>query len=419
MARTLTPVDAQAIMEELVKQATGQNSFGAVNTSNFASAGELVLASGVENTLNALSLLIGRTLIASRPYTGKLGLINAIDQGAYTDRLRKISYYSDDPENAGDFNTNMYTNLYDGYDNGTNSGASVGSMFVQRYKTPLEINFGGSAVWDYTLTIPEYQLKKAFRNEADFAQFIGGMMTEMGNDIESEREAWNRLTLLNFMAGIYDMGATGSLVNMTTVFNTWYGTNYNTATILESHLTEFLEIFVSEFKKASDLMTYRTAMFHSFPALTGKAILRHTPKEKQKVFMYADFFRKAEAIVKPAIFNPEYLDFGKQAELVEYWQGISSPSSISVTPAIPDFDSTSPTYGTQIAGSAVAEDMVLGVLFDEEACMTCMQADSAGTSPLEVRKMYRNLVNHFHKLAISDMSENGIIFYMNDDDVTP
>ena len=419
MARTLTPVDAQAIMEELVKQATGQNSFGAVNTSNFASAGELVLASSTENTLNALSMLVGRTLIASRPYTGKLRLINSIDTGAYTDRLRKISYYSDDPENAGDFNTNLYTNLADGYDNGTNGGSSVGSMFIQKYKTPLELNFGGMSAWDYFYSIPEYQLKKAFRSEDEFAQFLGGMMTEIGNDLESEREAWNRLTLLNFMGAVFDIGATGSLVNMTTVFNTWYGTNYNTATILEQHLTEFLEIFVAEFKKASDLMTYRTSMFHSFPALTGKAILRHTPKEKQRVFMYADFFRKAEAIVKPAIFNPEYLDFGKQAELVEYWQAVSDPASISVTPAIPDFDSTSPTYGTQIAGSAVAEDYVLGILFDEDACMTNLQLDSVGTSPLEVRKMYRTVCHHYHKGAISDLTENSIIFYMNDDDVTP
>lgn len=88
MARTLTPVDAHNIMNALVKQATGQQAITAVDTSSFVSAGELVLATGVENTLNALSMVIGRTLMAVRPYRAKLMLINALNTNAYTTRLR-------------------------------------------------------------------------------------------------------------------------------------------------------------------------------------------------------------------------------------------------------------------------------------------------------------------------------------------
>lgn len=419
MAKALTPQDCHVLMEELVKQATGQNSFGSVTVDNFVSAGELVLSTGKENTLNALSLLIGRTMIAVRPYSAKLALLNSISTGAYTDRLRKISYYTDDPLPAGDWNTQLYTNLYEGYDNGSNGGASVGSMWEQHYKTPLEVFFSGSNVWDYVLTITENQLKKAFRDEASFGEFVAGMMTEMSNDIAREKEAFNRLTLLNYMAGVYDMDAPGSKVNMTTAYNTYFGTNYTTQELLTDHLTSFLEFFVSEFKKISDLMTYSTVNFHSFPAITGKAVLRHTPKDRQRLFMFNDFLRKAEAMVKPAIFNPQYLDMDKQFEGVEFWQSINDPASISVVPGISDFDSTSATYGTQIAGSAVSEDYVIGFLYDVDGCMVNFMLDQTATSPLEARKLYRNLHFHFMKQACADYSENAVIFFMNDDDVTP
>jgi len=69
MARSLTPQDAYSIMNLLVKEATGQDAtIQAVNSSTFVSVGETVLATGTENVLNALSRLVGRTMVAVRPY---------------------------------------------------------------------------------------------------------------------------------------------------------------------------------------------------------------------------------------------------------------------------------------------------------------------------------------------------------------
>lgn len=69
---TFAPVDAYAVMNDLVRQATGQEpTINVVDTSSFIDAGKSVLDTGVENVLNALNVLIGRTIIATRPYTGK------------------------------------------------------------------------------------------------------------------------------------------------------------------------------------------------------------------------------------------------------------------------------------------------------------------------------------------------------------
>lgn len=428
MARTLTPLDAHALMNALVAQATGQTSVTATDTSSFVAAGELVLATGIENTLNALSLVLGRTLMAVRPYGAKLGMINALNTGAYSHRLRKISFYSREALPAGDWNTNLYNNLVTGYDNGSNGATgstpptnATESMWVQNKPVPLEVNFAGSSVWQDSTTVYEYQVKQAFRDEQSFNAFVAGILTEKGNDIESQKEAFNRMTLLNYIAGVYDLDAAssaGRVVNLTSAFNTYYGLTgasaYTTSQLLTTYLKEFLEFFVSEYKKYSDLMTYRSAAFHHAPTgPNGEVLLRHTPKDKQRFICYNPFWLKARAMVMPEIFAPQYLA-EPQFEAVDFWQSFKDGPAIKITPAIPDFDSSSATAGTQIAGSAVSLDYVLGILYDEDAIMTDFQLESSATTPLEARKRYRNIWWSFAKNSINDFTENAIIFTMED-----
>lgn len=426
MARTLTPLDAHALMNALVAQATGQTSVTATDTSSFVAAGELVLATGIENTLNALSLVLGRTLMAVRPYGAKLGMINALNTGAYSHRLRKISFYSREALPAGDWNTDLYNNLVTGYDNGSNGATgstpptnATESMWVQNKPVPLEVNFAGSSVWQDSTTVYEYQVKQAFRDEQSFNAFVAGILTEKGNDIESQKEAFNRMTLLNYIAGVYDLDAAssaGRVVNLTSEFNTYYNiaTPYTTSELLTTYLKEFLEFFVSEYKKYSDLMTYRSAAYHHAPAgPNGEVLLRHTPKDKQRFICYNPFWLKARAMVMPEIFAPQYLA-EPRFEAVDFWQSFKDGPAIKVTPAIPDFDSTSGTFGTQIAGSAVDLSYVLGILYDEDAIMTDFQLESSATTPLEARKRYRNIWWSFAKNSINDFTENAIIFTMED-----
>lgn len=416
MARTLTPKDACALMTLLVKEATGQDAnITEVDTSAFVSAGETVLASGVENTLNALSLVVGRTLMAVRPYTAKLLIMNALNTGLYTSRLRKISFYSRDPKNSGDWNTDLYTNLADGFTNGQNPDAqgdaqSTKSMWEQNQAVPLEMNFGGQSVWQDSTTIYEDQLKVAFRSPSDFASFMSGILTEKGNDIESQKEAFNRMTLLNHIAGVYNLTASmpGSVVNLTEAYNTKFGTSYTSAELRTTYLDSFLKFFVSEFKIASDLMTERSALYHWTPSKPGYTLLRATSKDRQRAIMYGPLFTEAKAWVMPEIFNPEYLDMG-QAEMVNYWQNINDGMAIDVTPAIPDVsDPSEQTAGTEV------ETNVVAVLYDVDAMMVDYQLESSATTPLEARKRFRNVWFTFSRNAISDFSENCIIFIMED-----
>ena len=415
MARTLTPVDCYALINAIAKEATGQEAtLQAQDTSSFVSVGETILNTGTENTLNAISVVLGRTFMAVRPYKAKLAIINALKSGLFTDRMRKISYYSREAQASGAFNTNLYTNHAMGYDNGNNSGNSLPTMWEQNQPVPLELNFGGRSVWDESTTIYEIQLQQAFRDEASFAQFMEGVMTEKGNDIETAKEAFNRATLLNFIGGIYDMDqavSTGSAIDLAAGFNAKYGTSYTRAQLLYNYRTEFLEYIVSTIKYISDTLTNRSAKYHWSPTKTvggvNYTLLRHTPKDRQKLILLSKDIYDAEATVLPQIFNPQYLSI-ENYEKVDFWQNENLPEQVSITPAIPDV--SDPTE--QTIGDAVVFDHLVGILYDADAMMTDYQLDEAYSTPVEARKRYRNIWWHFARNAVNDFTENAVLFYV-------
>lgn len=422
MAHEFTPKDCHMLMNALVKQATGQSAINVVDTSTFVSAGELVLATGMENVFNSLNIVLGRLIVSSRPYKAKLTLMDALNTGVYTNRLRKISFYADEAKASGAFNTNLFTNLKDGYTAGQNIENSVAqstkSQWEQSQLPVLEMNFGNSATWQDCITMYEVQVQAAFRNEAEFAQFISGYLTEHANTIESQREAWNRMALLNKVASVYDMSSVmkGSVINLTQAFNDKFGTSYTSEELRSTYLKDFLAFFVSEFKKVSDRMTERSLNYHWSPAKsvggTNYSLLRHTPYDKQRVYLFADLFTDAEALVLPQIFNPKYLDVNTQYEKITYWQSnedAETRAKIDVTPAVTDTET-----GLQKAGNRVTLQYVVGMITDTDGLMTNMQLDTTATTPLEARKLYRNTWNTFLKGVISDNTENAVIFTMED-----
>ena len=422
MARSLTTRDIHALMNSLVKEATGQEALVKVtDTSSFISAGEQVLATGTENTLNALSLVLGRTLVAVRPYKAKLGILNAINTGVFSHRMRKISYYSKYAQASGMFNTQLYTNLAGGFTNGQNivdgDASSTKSQWEQNPALPLELNFAGSSTWQDSYTVYEKQLQQAFRSEDDFAKFVSGILTEKGNDIESQKEAYNRMVLLNYIAGAINMNSTGSVVNLTSAFNTKFGTSYTSAQLRTTYLKEFLGFLSAEIKKDSRKMTNRSLKYHWSPTKVVDEVnyylLRHTPYEKQRLMLFSPLMVESESYVFPQIFNPEYLKI-ENYEGVDFWQNELNPSSIDIVPAIPN--KVTPANG-QVQGNEVKLDYLVGILYDEDAMMVDYQMDTAYSTPVEARKGYRNVWYTMLRNGINDFTENAIIYYMADPEV--
>lgn len=424
MARRLNVTDGYAFLNAMADEMFGVNAtIQAIDESTFASVGETILASGIENVMNTLSLVASRDLIAIRPYKAKFRLIDMLDSGMYSNRVRKISYYSKYATPTGASNTQLFPeNLAMDADNGVHYDTStppvqvsVESMWLQSTPVPLQVWFGGSIEWQYPYTLYENALKSAFRSPDEWTAFLNGFLVSCANDIESEKEAFSRLTVLNAIGGIYDLSADmpGSLVNMTTVFNATYGTSYTTTVILEQHLSELLAVFVATVKTTSDMLENRSIKYHWSPAKTVNGVSyylpRQTKKDDQRMMMVSDFWNKAEAMVLPAIFNDQYLKLDN-FEKVDYWQNINDPYAVSITPAIPDVNN--PT--AQTAGNAVSLTTVLGLLYDRDSIMVDFHLEDVASSPLEARKHYRTVWNTINKNPINDFTENMVLFYMAD-----
>ena len=421
MARSYTPQDGYAIMTAIARQATGQQALTVVNTNQFVSAGETIMATGTENVYNALGIVMGRLFVAAREYQPKLDKMNSINSGTFTNRIRKVSFYSRDPQPSGWFNTDLYTNLADGYDGGDNSGNSVKSQWEQRQAMPLSMQFHSQDVFDFEITLYEDQINRAFRDPVELAQFVGGMLVEHGNDIAQVREAFNRMIVLTRIAQtyLYQEGAGwthGACVNLTAAFNAKFGTSYTSAQLRSTYLKEFLAFMTAEIRKASDYMTERSTNSHLPMTKTvggvQYSILRHTPKDRQLLYLFRPLLREAEALVLPEIFNPEYLDIEKSYEPVDFWQSnLTEADRPKVSVRVPYFD---PTTGDEKDSGNLAFDYIVGLLTDVDGQMADFQLERSLTTPVNARKGYRNTFLHFSKGAITDPTENAVLFYMAD-----
>ena len=424
MARRLTVTDGYAFINAMAAEMFGSNAtIQAIDESTFASVGESILAAGTENVINTLSLVASRDLVAIRPYQAKFRLINALDSGMFSNRIRKISYYAKNATPTGASNTNLYPeNLGMGFDNGVHYNTanppvqkSVESMWLQSTPVTYQAWFGGAIEWQYPYTLYENALKAAFRSPAEWTAFLNGFLVSVANDIETEKEAFSRLVVLNMLAGVADLTASmpGSFVNLTYEYNQKFGTSYTTAQLLGSYFSEFLAFFVATFKTTSDMMENRSTKYHWSPSKTvggvSYVLPRQTKKADQRCMMISKFWNDAEALVLPQIFNPQYLSIDN-FEKVDYWQNINDPTAIYVTPAIPN--TSDPT--AQTSGNAVALDNVLGVLFDRDAMMVDFHLDSVYSTPIEARKHYRTIWNTINKNPINDFTENIVVFYMAD-----
>lgn len=423
MPRRLNVTDGYAIINAMSAEMLGSNAtIQAIDESSFASVGESLLNSGIEEVINTLSLVCSRDLIAIRPYAAKFRLINALDSGMFSNRIRKISYYAKNAVPTGASNTDLYPeNLGMGFDNGVHQGGtppvdkSVESMWLQSTPVVWQSWFGGAIEWQYPYTLYENALKAAFRSGQEWADFLNGFLVSVANDIETEKEAFSRLVVLNLIAGVADLTASmpNSFRNLTSEFNTKFGTSYTTAQLKTTYLSEFLAFFVATVKTDSDMLENRSTLYHWSPAKTvggvSYVLPRQTKKADQRMMMISKFWNDAEALVLPQIFNPQYLSLDN-FEKIDYWQNINDPMAISVTPAIPDVVSP----GSQTTGAAVALSNVLGIIYDRDAMMVDFHLEDVTSTPVEARKHYRTIWNTINKNPLNDFTENVIVYYMAD-----
>jgi len=400
MANTFTPVDVYAIVNEVAAQATGRQDLRAVDTSTFVTVGAVLTATQYqqENTLNAIGLVLSRTIYGVRPYRSGLDILRA-DEQRWGAVVRKINPLDMDAEESQDYNTDLNpTQLAD--------GQSIDMYKIRNLKV-IELDFWGTKKLQTHITRYRDQLAGAFQSEGEFMRFIDAIMTEFYNSIERRNEARVRAVLVNAIAGTYAMRADAPYcaVDVIAGFNAKKGTTYTRDEAISEHAEEFLKYFVGTIKKYGKKLKDSTALYHA--NLTGKpAFLRHTPEALQRLIMYEPYFIDAETEVMPTVFNPDKLSIGDY-QGVNFWQDPKQPEKISVAKA----NIVDVTNGTSKDTDAVALDCVLGMLYDVEFMGYFPQFDYESVTPFNSAGGYWNLYYHWRFNNWTDYSENHILFY--------
>ena len=405
MANTLQPTDVYTLVNAAAKEMYGADStLQARDTSSFVSVGEHMLRTGYTNTLNALSVVFGRTIEAVRPYRGEVELI-ARTRDEFGGIERKISFYSKAFEATRNFNTDINpSQLVD--------GQSIDHYVISKVY-PLEINFCGMKTLEFSYTTFRKQLRIAFQSEAEFSAFYSAMMISVANDIAMGYEAENKLQVLNAIGATFNVGTARQKVNLTAEYNAKNSTSYTTAQLQTTYKKEFLAFFIERVKGDMELMRRNNALFHIFPARNDDAgnaltLLRHTPADMRRLFLYMPFVREAEAEVMPSLFNDSYLRL-ENYEGMEFWQNPNVPAAVDIVP-----NQMNVANGQSANGTRVQLDYVLGLLFDRDALATTLKLEDVITTPVNAKGDYYNTVYHWAYMFKQDQTENMILYYMAD-----
>lgn len=386
---TLGIQDAYALIAELHLQATGRKVLTPVSTVDFISVAQATLVNGYEPVLNAISQVIGRTLVAVRPYNRKFsGLEMSTERwGGIT---RKLSFADRDPISNPSF---VLT-----------EGAAV-DQFVVRKPVVLETRYVGSDIWQGQYTITTKQLELAFSGPEEFARFMSGLMTHFSNEREQWLEEMARVLLANFMAALNILG-TGHVIHLLTEYNAATGLSLTSTTVRQpANFPAFARWCYARINMLSKMMEERSQLFQQ--VITGYPILRHTPVEDQRIFLDADLMAHMEAEVLADTYHDNYLS-AAGTEAVAYWQNIQSPDEISITPVYID------ATGTVVTNAAnQAFDDIVGVMFDRDAVGYNIYQDTLDASPYNAKGQYYNLFNNVRIQYCNDVTEKGILLLLD------
>lgn len=377
------------VLNSIVAQATGKNPLAITNTSEFISVAQTALKTGYDPLLQSISQVLSRTIFSTRPYYRKFGGIQ-VDNQKWGNITRKLNISDKDWENDVRFE------LVD--------GESV-DMYKVNKPNILQTNFYGANVYEKSYTIFKDQLDCAFSGPDEFARFLSMVTGNCTDMIEQAHENLARATVANYIGGKVK-GDADSCIHLLTEYNALTGLALTKENVYQpTNYKPFIDWVYSRIATLTELMTERSQLFHT--NITGKTINRHTPLQRQRVYLYAPARFNIESMSLANTYNYNFLKMAYN-ETVNYWQSIQSPSKINVKPSYLQADGTITTPEV-----ALEQDDIFGVIFDEEALGYTVMNQWSATTPFNAKGGYSNVFFHFTDRFWNDFTENGLVLLLD------
>ena len=377
-----------ATLNDIISQATGKTAIGAIND-NFVSVATTALGIAPDDLLNAISQVISRTIFSIRPYNRKFaGLF--VDNMKWGNHVRKINIGDKDWEQ------NVSYDLTD--------GQSIDADIVSKPDI-LQTNFYGQCVYSKHYTIFRDQLNIALQNADEFQRFYTMLVQNTMDMIEQCHENTARATICNFIGGKVKSD-TSNVIHLVTEYNGVTGLKLDSETVKKpENFVPFYKWAFSRIKTISGLMTERSLQYHI--NITDHNIMRHTPVQNQRLYLYTPEMNNVESTIFSSVFNEQYLKM-MDYEGVNFWQSIQTPMGINVQARymLPDGGITTDSEGTETSN-------ILGVLMDEEAAGITTYGTRTATTPYNARGEYTNVWWHFNDRYWNDFTENAVVFLLD------
>lgn len=376
------------ILKSIISQATGKTNVEAIS-GNFVSVATITLGIAPDALLNAISQVISRTIFSIRPYNRKFaGLF--VDNMKWGNHVRKLNIGDKDWE------LNVSYDLED--------GKSIDADIVSKPDI-LQTNFYGQCVYSKHYTVFRDQLNIALQNEEEFERFYTMLVQNTMDMIEQCHENTARATIANLIGGKVK-GDTTNVIHLVTEYNEVTGLELDSDTVKKpENFVPFYKWAFSRIKTISGLMTERSLQYHI--NITGHDIMRHTPVQNQRLYLYTPEMNNVESSVFSSVFNEQYLKM-MDYEGVNFWQSIKTPMGINVKARYirSNGDIISDETGT-------ATSNIFGVLMDEEAAGITTYGARTATTPYNARGEYMNVWWHFNDRYWNDFTENAVVFLLD------
>lgn len=398
----MTVFQAGTILQSLVKQATGQTVIAASTPGEFVSVAQTALKTGYDPILNAMSQMWGRTIFSIRPYSRKFsGLEMSMER--WGNAVRKLSIADKPIEDDARFTWPVGYNSAKA-PNAIGNGESV-DMYALNKPDILQVNFYGQSVYENSYTIFKDNMDVAFTSPEEFMRFNSLVTGNRSDKLEQYRENIARGILANYIGSLLAEKQNTRIVHLLNEYNDQTGLTLTAQSIYQpDNFTSFMQWVYARIANISRMMTERSEMYQT--VINEKHVMRHTPANKQKVYLYSKAMDQFDAMVKANSFHDNYLKY-TDYEGVNFWQSIETPDSINVTPVY-----TSST-GIATTGEAVEQAGIFGVIFDEEALGYAQVNNWAAVTPFNAKGGYWNTYDHVNFRAIMDMSEKGVLLLLD------
>lgn len=332
-----------------------------------------------------------------RPYDAPLKRLQVTGDD-WSNHVRKINFCDTDPV------TDKAWTLED--------GQSVDMYEVHKPKV-LQTNYYGQTNYSRVYTQADTQMEAAFKGPEELAQFWSSFVLHLSNQIEADRRNLANNLMANHLTGM-TVTSPHSVVYLLDEYNAQQGTSLTVKDVYkEANFPGFAKYAYGRINDISRLMKERSINWHQNWEIGGTTynIMRHTPYDRQHLYLYSGTQSQIDARVIPEVFHDNMLKY-RDAEQVTFWQNIDKRETISATPVV------TTAAGVASKHKAVQLSNVFGCLLDWDAIGYTPKLSRVVPTPMNARGLYTNFWYHYGWSWYDDFTENSVLFLMTSGDVT-